>query len=175
MESAHTFRPEPRRPDWAAGAVAGLAAGGILMIVDLLWSLATTGAGPWTTSHSIAAIVLGPDTLQSDDFSLEVVSVALAAHYLLGIAFGLVFATVSGPLRLDATLQSATLTGLVFGVLLYFVNFYGMVAAFPWFREMRGWATLAAHALFGISAAILYWTLERRGERAERSVDKRAT
>jgi hypothetical protein len=26
---------------------------------------------------------------------------------------------------------------------------------------MRGWSTLAAHLIFGMSAAIIYWKLER--------------
>jgi len=33
--------------DWAAAAVAGLGAGAILMVLDLMWSLAITGEGPW--------------------------------------------------------------------------------------------------------------------------------
>jgi hypothetical protein len=28
---------------------------------------------------------------------------------------------------------------------------------------LRGWATLVAHLVFGVSAALLYWKLARRG------------
>jgi hypothetical protein len=153
-----------RAPDWPAAAVAGFGAGAILMVLDILWSLALTGAGPWTSSRMIAALVLGPEMLQSAGFDLTAVTVALLAHYAFGIAGGLVFAAVSAPLRLDATLALAVLTGAGFGLVLYLVNFYGMVNFFPWFAEVRGWTTLLINLIFGISAAGLYWKLERRGE-----------
>jgi hypothetical protein len=161
MHPAHTHR---RAPDWIAAAVSGFAAGAVLMVIDLLWSLATTGAGPWVTSHMIAATVMGPHVLQSHDFGFEVVTVALVAHYLLGVAFGLVLVAVSAPFRLDATIGAAALTGTVFGIVLYLVNFYGMAVFFPWFAEIRGWTALIAHVIFGVTAAVLYWKLERRGE-----------
>jgi hypothetical protein len=37
-----------------------------------------------------------------------------------------------------------------------------VASLFPWLAEMRGWATLAAHLVFGIVAALLYRRLERR-------------
>lgn len=164
MHSISTHVREHRRVDWPAAAVAGFAAGAVLMVLDLLWSIATTGEGPWATSHRIAAIVTGSQAAASTQFSVGVVAIALLAHYALGIAFGLVLAAVSSPLRLDATIGIAIVTGAVFGLALYLVNFYGIVHFFPWFADMRGWTTLAAHLVFGIVAALLYWKLERRGE-----------
>ena len=32
---------------------------------------------------------------------------------------------------------------------------------FPWLADLRGGDTLAAHALFGVVAALLYWRLKR--------------
>jgi hypothetical protein len=157
-------RGETRVPDWPAAAVAGFGAGAILMVLDILWSLALTGAGPWTSSRMIAALVLGPEVLQSQGFDLTAVTVALLAHYAFGIVGGLVLAAVSAPLRLDSSLTLAVLTGAGFGLVLYLVNFYGMVQFFPWFNEVRGWTTLLINLIFGISTAALYWKLERRGE-----------
>ena len=157
-------RGETRVPDWPAAAVAGFGAGAILMVLDILWSLALTGAGPWTSSRMIAALVLGPEILQSQGFDLTAVTVALLAHYAFGIVGGLVLAAVSAPLRLDSSLTLAVLTGAGFGLVLYLVNFYGMVYFFPWFAEVRGWTTLLINLIFGISTAALYWKLERRGE-----------
>jgi hypothetical protein len=65
---------------------------------------------------------------------------------------------------LDSSLTLAVLTGAGFGLVLYLVNFYGMVYFFPWFAEVRGWATLLINLIFGISTAALYWKLGRRGE-----------
>jgi len=153
-----------RAPDWPAAAVAGLGAGAVLMVLDIVWSLALTGAGPWTSSRMIAALVLGPEMLQSTGFDLTAVTVALLAHYAFGIAGGLVFAAVSAPLRLDSTLALAVVTGAGFGLVLYVVNFYGMVNFFPWFGEVRGWTTLVINLIFGMSTAALYWNLARRGD-----------
>jgi ABC-type Fe3+-siderophore transport system permease subunit len=102
--------------------------------------------------------------LQSTGFDLTAVPVAVLAHYAVGIAGGLVFAAVSAPLRLDATLALAVLAGAGFGLVLYLFNFYGMVNLFPWFAEVRSWTTLLINLIFGISTAALYWKLARRGE-----------
>lgn len=149
-------------PDWVAGAVAGFAAGAILMVLDLVWSFAVTDQGPWGTSRMIAAMVLGPQTLQSSEFNWGVVGGALIAHYTLGVVFGLILAAVSAPWRLDRTLGIALVSGAIFGAVLYIVNFNGLVYFFPWFAQIRGWPALVAHLIFGASAATLYWKLERR-------------
>jgi hypothetical protein len=155
---------EHRPIDWAAAAVAGFGAGAILMVLDLFWSLAITGDGPWAASRMIAAIVMGPHVLQSSDFSLSVVIVALLLHYAFGIVGGIVIAAVSAPLGLDSRLSLAVLTGAVFGVVLYVINFHGMTTFFPWFTQIRGWTTLLINLIFGISTTLLYWKLERRGD-----------
>jgi len=156
----HSYRWQ-RLPDWPAAAVAGFAAGAVLMVLELLWSALVSGGSPWAASHMIAAIVMGPGTLQSSDFSLYVVAVALAAHYLLGIVFGLVIGAIIAPFRSDSTVGMVSLAGAVFGVVLYLLNFYGMVHFFPWFVEWRGAATVVTHLIFGMTAALLYWKLDR--------------
>ena len=154
-----------RRPiDWAAAAVAGFGAGAILMVLDLLWSIAITGEGPWAASRMIAAIVMGPEVLESSEFSLSAVVVALLLHYAFGIVGGLVIAAISAPLGLDSKFGIALLTGAAFGVVLYVINFHGMTTVFPWFTQIRGWTTFLINLIFGISTALLYWKLERRGE-----------
>ena len=162
-----SLRWKRRAPDWLVAAVSGFAAGVVLMVLDLLWSSIVAGDGPWRTSHMIAPIFTGPESLQSTDyrFSVGVVALALATHYALGIVFGLAMAAIMAPLDLDATIGRALLTGAVFGVALYLINFFGVVRLFPWLAELRGWATLAAHLVFGIVAALLYWKLQRTATR----------
>jgi hypothetical protein len=155
---------ERRDTDWPAAAVAGFGAGAILMVLDLFWSLAVTGDGPWAASRMIAAIVMGQQVLQSSGFNLSAVTVALLAHYALGVAGGIVLVAVSSRLRFNADLGRAALTGAAFGLVLYVINFYVLVRFFPWFVEIRGWTTLLINLVFGISAAVLYWKLERRDD-----------
>lgn len=155
----HSHRWERRSPDWTAAAVSGFVAGAVLMVLDLLWS-ALTGVSPWITSHRIAAIMMGPEALQSTAFDVWVVAAALLTHYVLGIVFGMVMAAVIAPFHFDSSVGMVLLVGAVFGFALYLLNFYGMVAVFPWFAEMRGWATLVAHLIFGMVTAYMYLKLE---------------
>ena len=53
-------------------------------------------------------------------------------------------------------MREALLAGLVFGLILYVVNMYGVTVMFPWFSEVRDWITVAAHVVFGISVAAVY-------------------
>jgi ribose/xylose/arabinose/galactoside ABC-type transport system permease subunit len=158
----HSYHRQ-RMPDWPAAAVAGLAAGAVLMVLELVWLTWVARSSPWTASHMIAAIVMGRDTLQSSDFNLTVVAVALLAHYVLGAVMGLVLGAIIAPFHLDSSLGLLALSGAVFGVVLYVLNFYGMVRFFPWFAEWRGFATLINHMIFGIAAALFYARLDRRG------------
>lgn len=163
MDSMQLQQRAARKPDWPAAAVAGFAAGAILMIVDLLWSIVTTGAGPWATSHAIAAAVTGTRPPDAAAFSTSVVAIALAVHYALGILSGVVLAAVSAPLGLDETAGKAVVAGALFGLGIYLVNFHGITNILPWFAQMRGLTTLTAHLIFGVAVALLYRRLARRG------------
>ena len=158
-----TDYPGQRAPDWPAAAVAGLAAGAILMVLDLVWSLAGPGGDPWTTSRMIAAVWTGPETLRSGAFSLGIVALALATHYVMGVVFALVLVAIVSSLRLDARAGTAIAAGAVASLVVYVFNFFVLVHVFPWFGDWRGWPTLVAHLVFGISTALVYLKLERRG------------
>lgn len=51
--------------DGSAAAVAGLAAGAVLMVLDLCWPLTFGDGNQWATSNKVAALVLGQQVLQS--------------------------------------------------------------------------------------------------------------
>lgn len=147
--------------DWVAAAVSGFAAGAVLMVLELLWGAFVSGDSPWRTSHSIAAILLGPSSLKASGFAIGNVVAAMAVHYLLGIAFGIVLgAAISGYIE-GWDLRELLPAGALFGAALYVINFYGMSAVFPWFATLRGWPTFVAHLVFGMSAALIYWKLQR--------------
>lgn len=157
-----SFEVKRRTPDWLVAAVSGLAAGAVLMVLDLLWSTFVGGGGPWRTSRMIAPIFVGPESLSSDPgFSVGAVAIALATHYVLGVVFGLVMAAIMAPFNLDATMGRALSTGAVFGLALYLINFYVVTSVFHWLAELRGWDTVAAHLVFGVVAAVLYHKLRR--------------
>lgn len=154
-----------RAVDWTAAAVSGLAAGAVLMVLDLLWSSFFSPEGPWRTSHMIAPIFIGDATYRATGyaFSTAVVGVALAVHYVLGIVFGLIMAAIMAQFRADGSPGTAAAAGGILGMALYLVNFDLLVGLgfFPWLVEMQGPETFAAHVLFGAVAALLYWRLKR--------------
>ena len=155
---------ERRPPDWLAAAVAGFAAGAVLMVLELAWAALAGGDGPWRISQLVAALVLGPGTLQASPshFDAGVVVLALATHYLLGVVFGIALGFILAGFHYDTSLAAMQVIGAIFGVLLYLFNFLALTQLFPWFAELRGWATLVAHLVFGVSAALLYHKLARR-------------
>ena len=55
----------------------------------------------------------------------------------------------------------ALVAGATLGAGLYLVNFELLAGLFPWLTALRGADTLAAHVVFGIVAALLYWRLKR--------------
>ena len=59
-------------------------------------------------------------------------------------------------------LMTSAIAGLVFGVVVYFVNFYGMSAVFPWFAMGRGMISLFAHAMFGLVLGYAYRSMTAR-------------
>jgi hypothetical protein len=166
----HVPHWERREPDWSAAAVSGFAAGAVLMVLELLWSAFESSAGAWRTSQLVAALVLGSDSLRASTgaFSLPVVGVALATHYALGVAFGMVLGVISAGFHCDTGPGALAVVGAVFGALLYLVAFHAATQVFWWLTELRGWATLAAHLIFGVTASLLYWKLARPSPGSQR-------
>ena len=161
---------ERRSPDWLAAAVAGFAAGAVLMVLELAWAAVTGSNGPWRISQLVAALLLGPGSLQvsPSHFDVGVATLALGTHYVLGVAFGLVLGFILAGFHYDTSRVAMALIGAAFGVFLYLLNFTALTQLFPWFAELRSWATFVSHLVFGVSAALLYWQLAGRGAVSKR-------
>lgn len=166
----HLNRWARRSPDWAAAAVAGFAAGAILMVIELVWAATMSSTGAWRTPQLVAALLLGPQTLQASghSFSIPVVALALAIHYVLGILFGLVLGYVIAGFHWETSMPVLQVFGLATGAVLYLFNFHVLTNLTPWFAELRGWPTFLAHLVFGLSTVLLYWQLARRGLKPRR-------
>ncbi len=149
-------RPAPRlhkRVPSIAVAAAGVAAGSAATVVQLaLWWLASFPVLDLLQrdTRMAAAILLGPGVLPPP-LSLDwlLLAVAGAVHFALSIAYALLLA----PLAARLSPPCALAAGALFGLLLFVVNMYGFTALFPWFAASRDWATAAAHAVFGMTAA----------------------
>lgn len=156
------------KPDWKSAVVAGLVAGGVAMVIDLLWTALIMGGNPWHTSHLVAALVLGPELLQggTQQFNLTVVAVALLTHYSLGMLFGVVIAAIINAVHSESSLPLIIAIGAFCGGTLYGINFYGMARFFPWVVELRGESYVVEHFIFGMTAAFMYWKLMGRDSRS---------
>jgi len=159
MQSHHYVR---RLPDWSAAAVSGLAAGALLVVIELFWTTMVSDVNPWGTTRMIAAIVMGRDVLQTSLFSVGTAAAALAIHFVLGAILGMILAVIIAPFHLDSSIGMVMLAGAAFGIVVYLFNFHVMTGVFSWFAGMRGWHTLLGHMIFGAAAAVCYWKLESR-------------
>jgi hypothetical protein len=160
------WRGRSARPDWTAAAVSGFAAGAVLMVLELFWAATMSNDGPWRIPGMVAAIVTGEAVPMAGPsaFDAGTVALALVVHYALGVVFGLVLGMLVAGFHAEASLGGMQTLGAAFGVALYLLNFHGLTVWFPWFAELRGGATLLAHMIFGITAAVLYWQLARRDQ-----------
>lgn len=146
---------------WRAGIWAGIVAGVVSTLAQmLLWAL-FTDAFPsvlYRDARLTAAILMGRDVLPPPaTFDLAIMLVAALIHFALSMAYGVMVAIIAS--RTDA--RTAIAIGAGFGASLYVVNLHGFTAIFPWFAEVRDWITLAAHIVFGVTAAATYKALER--------------
>jgi hypothetical protein len=91
-------------------------------------------------------------------FDTVIVLISALIHFALSIVYGLALAWV----LVRAAVGASLLIGALFGLALYAVNLYGFTVVFPWFAQVRDWITITAHLVFGITAAGVYRSLERR-------------
>ena len=84
--------------------------------------------------------------------------VAICLHIVLSIIYGtflaLVMPTVSAALGI--------LLGGLYGLALYYINFYGFNAFSPWFVDHRDWLNIVSHCVFGAVLAYAYTALNTR-------------
>lgn len=140
---------------WGAALQAGLIAGIALLLLQMVMGPIFMGGGVWDTPRLMAAILLGRDVVPPPGtFGFGIVGAALLVHGMLSVTYGLILAAIVHRMLMP----SAVMTGAVFGLALYIVNFYAFTAMFDWFAMGRTWVTVFAHLVFGVSAAWTYKT-----------------
>jgi len=160
IQSHHWQRRASRA---CAVAVAGLAGGALVIVLEFFWSTMVLDESPWQPTHKIAAMVMGRSALeQMSVFSFSIVGTALVLHYVLGAIMGMMLAAIIAPFRFDSSVGMEAVIGLAFGIVAYVWNFHVMTAVFPWFVSERGSGPLLANLLFGVVTAVVYGMLERR-------------
>lgn len=153
-----------RSTDWKAGALAGLIAGVVFLMLEMALVWMVQGMSPWGPPYMMAAMVLGEDVLPAmgtwATFDLTIVMIAMMIHFPLAVLYGLLGAWLIH--RLD--LAGATMFGAGLGLAIYLANFYVIAPlAFPWFEMAQNWISVFAHIVFGAVIAIAYIALRKQG------------
>lgn len=140
-----------------AGAVAGLIAGAVFMMMEM-GLVAMAGDSPWGPPRMIAAIVMGEGVLPPPaTFDLMILMAAMAVHFLLSVVIGVGFAFVARRFGL----VMAVVAGAILGLGLYIVNFYGFTTIFPWFAMARNTISIVSHIAFGVALGLSYRMLAK--------------
>lgn len=148
------------RIDARAAVLAGIIAALVFMMLEMVLVASVGGESPWGPPRMIAAIGMGQTVLPPPaTFDLTVFLVAVLIHMVLSIVLAFVFAAITA--RMNWGLGMMLVSGAVFGLAVYFVNFYGFTALFPWFAMARNSISVFAHMMFGVALAVAYGRLTR--------------
>lgn len=142
--------------DWRAALWAGIIAGAVFLIAQMVLLSLLAGGSPWVVPRRIAAIVLGEAVLSPPAFSLSIVLVALLVHFFLSVVYALILAFIIHRWGMIVGIVG----GALFGLALYVINFYTFSILFPWFFPVRSWIDVFTHMLFGAVAGGVYEALE---------------
>lgn len=117
------------------GAVAGLA-GGVLFILANMWFATTHGKPAVAPFLAISTIFRGSSMPVMSP--VDVIA-GLTVHLGLSIVFGMVFALLVGVLGLSRRPAMLPVAGIVYGLVLYVVNFQILARIFfPFFVNAKG-------------------------------------
>ncbi len=145
----------PERLDIKAAIIAGLVAGVVFMMLEMLLVGTVGGQSPWGPPRMIGAMAMGKEVLPPPaTFDMGIVMVAMLIHMMLSIVLGIILGWIISNRRM--TLMAAIVVGTLFGLVVYFINFYLMTAVFPWFAMARGAISIFAHAMFGLVLGWVY-------------------
>jgi len=144
---------------------AAVAAGILSTLAQLVLWMAFTDAFPAILIRDVklaAAIVLGPGVLDpAMEAEMRIWIVATLVHFALSLAYVVALAKAIHRLAFGASI----LAGALFGLAVYVLNMHGFTQLFPWFEAARDPITVAAHLVFGVSAAVVYHRVATRRPR----------
>lgn len=139
--------------NWQRAAVGGVIAGIVFVMMEMILVTFALDGSPWGPPRMMAAIIMGTEVLPPPaTFDMGLVMAGMVLHLVLSAVYGIIVAI----LIRNASMGMAMGIGAIFGLALYFINFYGFTMIFEWFANARNWVTLLSHIVFGIVAAWYY-------------------
>lgn len=150
-----------RKLNLRAAMWAGIAAGVIFMTLEMALVMMVMGESPWAPPRMIAAIGIGESALPPPaTFDAGIFTVGMAIHFALAVLLAAILGWAIS--RFALGMAASVVGGIAFGIAVYYVNFYGFTAVFPWFAMARGAIGIVAHAVFGAVAGAVYHALDSR-------------
>jgi hypothetical protein len=134
---------------FASGALGGVVAGTVFGVAQVVAAI-LQGHSAWQPLQAIAALILGPDTLQPGNLNPAIVVIAIAIHYILSAVFGIILAVLSmSTFAVGTSRGGAILTGMIWGFVIWLLNFFLIAPfAFQWFTTENRAVQLLLHVLF---------------------------
>jgi hypothetical protein len=137
---------------WKAAIYAGLIAGLVFIVMEMVLVALVGGGSPLGPPAMISAIVLGPEVLPEQGTPPEFLTGQIV-HFVLSVILAVIFVLIVSRMALGTGALIGI--GVVYGIVVYLVNFYGMTAIYPWFAMARNAITFSSHIVFG---AVLGWS-----------------
>jgi hypothetical protein len=144
---------------WWQFLLAGLG-GGIVMAMVGMMVTAMMGLGLFAMPQSMGEIIVGPDTAEVG--AGKVVMIGMMLHMMMSIVFGLVYGVIY-----NFWTHEIWATGIIYGLVLWIVNFYIVGAMLPAAKAMARKTPVMlgamTHAAFGATAAAIVWAFAGAG------------
>ncbi len=157
------------RMDWKAVIWAALIAGMVFLVLEMVLVGTVGGGSPWGPPRMIAAMVMGEGVLPPPaTFDMVPVLVATLVHLTISVVYAVILGWVISSRGLS--LGMSLLVGTLFGLLLYFVNFYLFTAIWPWFAMARGMISIFVHVVYGL---VLGWAYHALSSQHVRVIEER--
>ena len=143
--------------DWSAAVWAGVIAGIIFMLTNLILGPILLGGNIWVYIRLMASILLGEGVVAPPaTFSMPALLAGLFVHFGLSIIFTMLLAAIVHRWGMKVSV----IVGVLFGLAIYLINFYTFTYFYPWFFPMRSSLMIISHILFGALAGAVYEALE---------------
>ena len=146
-----------RHNKFKSGIYAGLVAGFLFLALEMLMVSLILGGNAFEWLHMIAAVATGKDTLLPGGFTVTETLAAAGVHLGLSVLYAFLIGLAVANLNKGWSIVG----GVVAGLIIYGINFYGLTSVFPWLKTARNWVTVVNHIIFGVVASQqflrMYW------------------
>ena len=134
---------------FAQGILGGLAAGVVFGVAEMV-AMVLHGHSVYTWIQLVAAIFFGNQVLGSGQITPQVLLVAIGTHLALSATYGIILALLAAVgLAATASARPLLLAGMIWGVVLWFLNFFVIAPfAFPWFDTADVATQFVTHVFF---------------------------